>query len=446
MTSEPHSSDEKVAHTSSRRSPGLESKVAFALVLSLTPAIGIVILLLIFGGYPALLIITLIPLTLLSALVGVLYIRNLLTRQFFGIANLIECLRNGDFTMRANVQDKESAWGEVNFELNKLAISLHSKRIDAVESEIILDKLIEEFDIPFLVTERGGALRHINVAGTELFGKERRELIGLSIEQLNLKPMLAADTGSVVEHQFPERSGRWEVRRNVVRQHGARYNLLLLNDLSRALREEERRAWQKLVRVLGHELNNSLASITSVAETMSAHKLINNDSKLSKGLELIVERGYGLQRFTEAYTSLAKLPPPKKQAVQLPHLVERITTLFDDKLVCDPIPDIELQLDPDQIVQLLLNLVKNAMETSANPQVRIRCEVLNQGATIQIIDNGQGIANPENLFVPFYTTKSQGNGIGLYLSRQIAEAHNGTLTLVNRSDSQGCLATVWLPR
>lgn len=443
MITEHQSKEHK--QTQANRSPGLENKVALALVLSLAPATCIIILLLSLGDYSALLIITLIPLTVLSVLVGAVYIRHLLTRQFFGVANVIECLRNGDFTMRANVQDKESAWGEVNFELNKLAISLHNKRIDAVESDIILDKLIEEFDVPFLVTERGGALRHVNAAGIELFGKERERLLGLSVEQLNLNPLLSAQTGSVVEHQFPNRRGRWEVRRNIIRQHGTRFNLLLLNDLSRALREEERQAWQKLVRVLGHELNNSLASITSVAETMSNHALIIDDPKLSKGLGVIVERGHGLQRFTEAYTSLAKLPKPEKQPIQIALLLERIITLFDQQLQVEAIPDLTLSLDPDQVEQLMLNLIKNALETSADPVVTIRCLQHNHGILIEVIDNGLGITNPENLFVPFYTTKAQGNGIGLYLSRQIAEAHDGTLALTNRLDERGCVASVWLP-
>lgn len=445
MNSDSHSSEQKAQKASTSRAPGLENKVALALILSLTPASCIIILLLVFGNYSTLFIITIIPLSLLSVLAGAVYIRSLLTRQFFGVANVIECLRNGDFTMRANVNDKESAWGEVNFELNKLAVSLHHKRIDAVESEIILDKLIEEFDVPFLVTERGGALRHINAAGIELFGIERREVLGLSVEQLNLNALLLADTGSIVEHQFPNRSGRWEVRRNIIRQHGTRFNLLLLNDLSRTLREEERQAWQKLIRVLGHELNNSLASITSVAETMSTNALINSDPKLSKGLGVIVERGHGLLRFTEAYTSLAKLPKPQKQAFQIATLLERITTLFSDQVVFDSFPDFVMEIDPDQIEQLLLNIIKNALETSSEPLVRIDCRQRNHGLLIEVTDNGQGITNPENLFVPFYTTKAQGSGIGLYLSRQIAEAHNGTLTLANRADGQGCVASIWLP-
>lgn len=424
---------------------GLESRIAIAMLLSISPCIAALLLLLWFGDFSVLLLVTVFPIALLSIAAGIFHIKQVLQKQFFGIANILECLRNGDFTMRALANNRNSAWGEVNAELNRLATTLHKQRVNAIESEIILDKLIEEFDVPLLVIDRGEALRHINSAGVGLFGKQQSELIGLSIGQLNLTKLMSAKTATVVEHQFPTRGGKWEVRRNIIRQHGSRFNLLLLNDLSRTLREEERLAWQKLIRVLGHELNNSLASITSVAETMSDHAVANKDPLLSKGLQVIIERGQGLQRFTEAYTSLAKLPQPKKQNVYLKTLLDRVRALTDQKVTFESCPDVELDVDIDQIEQLMLNLIKNALETTEQPKVIVKAELQKQGVVINILDNGHGISNPENLFVPFYTTKATGNGIGLYISRQIAEAHNGTLTLENRIDQQGCMVRVWLP-
>lgn len=426
--------------------PHLERKLRNIYLLTVCPILLMFLALLFTGDYSILVVLTLLPIAFISVLGGLIYLHKTLQKQFFGVANVIECLRNGDFTMRVSPQDMESAWGEVNHELNRLAVSLNNQRMNAVESEIILEKLIEEFDVPLLVTERGGALRYINRAGAELFTKERRELIGLSIKQLHLSTLFAAKTGTVIEYQFPNRGGKWEIRRNIIRQHGSRYNLLLLNDLSRALREEERQAWQKIVRVLGHELNNSMASITSVAETMSGRADVNADPVLSKGLSVIVERGHGLQRFTEAYTSLAKLPQPKSDLISVNAVVERVVTLLGGNIQLLGELDVTLNADPDQLEQLLLNLAKNALESgSPKPVVQICIVREVNGVVIEIKDNGQGIANPDNLFVPFYTTKKSGNGIGLYLCRQISEAHKGVLTLENNQGESGCTARIWLP-
>ena len=425
---------------------GLERRLLLAVATSISPIMLILVLLLLFGNYSTLLIITLIPLAFLCVFAGVWYMHHSMQKQFFGMANVIECLRNGDFTVRATVQDKDSAWGEVNQELNRLSKNMHDQRIVAVESEIILDKLIEEFDVPLLVTDRAGALRHLNQAAVALFAKDKRDLIGLSIEQLNLTHFLYAENGAVLSHQFPARDGKWEVRRNIIRRHGSRFNLLLLNDLSRALREEQRLAWLQLIRVLGHELNNSLASITSVAETMTNHQSVNNEPILRRGLNVIVERGHGLQRFTEAYTSLAKLPQPEKQLVNLDSILGRVITLINCDISVEGDTQVTLNADPDQIEQVLINLIKNGLESGAEtPTVKV---TINKGAKstiIDIIDNGQGIANPDNLFVPFYTTKNNGTGVGLFLSRQIVEAHNGRLTLDNLPNHQGCVARIWYP-
>ncbi len=427
------------------RSRSLESRVLVAFILSVCPAL-IIVLLSAFTLYSWLLLLTIVPIVLISLLAGIWYIRRVLQNQFFGIANIIEGLRQGDFTMRPNAKQTEGAWGEVNHELAQLAKHLHQERVETIESDIILDKLTEEFDVPLLMTDRSGALKHINNAGVNLFGTDRQRLLGLSTNQLKINPLLNVDTGTVVEHAFPVKEARWEVRKSIIHQHGVRFDVLLLNDLSPALREEERQAWQKLIRVLGHELNNSLASITSVAETMANHALVNEEKILKKGLSVITERSHGLQRFTEAYTSLAKLPSPNKSPIAIQNILTRVLGLFDERVSYISQTNTTLAVDSDQIEQVLINLIKNGLE-SGNSEPEVCIETFLKGArlVITITDNGQGIANQDNLFVPFYTTKDGGSGIGLYLCRQIVEAHQGKLSLQNRSGAPGSVATIGLP-
>jgi nitrogen fixation/metabolism regulation signal transduction histidine kinase len=427
------------------RTRSLESRILLAFTLSVSPALVFIIISSL-AEYSWLLILTIVPIVLLSVLGGLLYIRRLLQNQFFGVANIIEGLRQGDFTMRPNASQTEGAWGEVNQELSQLAQQLHHERVETIESDIILDKLTEEFDVPLLMTDRSGALKHINRAGLSLFDMDRHVLIGLSAMQLKISPLLEVESGLVIEHAFPAKEGRWEVRRSVIHQHGIRFDVLLLNDLSRALREEERQAWQKLIRVLGHELNNSLASITSVAETMSNHEMVAGDRVLEKGLRVITERSHGLQRFTEAYTSLAKLPAPNKSHIKMAGLLTRVLGLFDESVSLKVGVEIKLNIDSDQIEQVLINIVKNGLE-SGNSKPRVSIEAYREGAhiVIAVSDNGHGIANQDNLFVPFYTTKTEGSGIGLYLCRQIIEAHQGKIQLMNRRESKGCVVKLWLP-
>lgn len=417
-----------------------------AFVIAVTPAL-LIVMFATFSEYSWLMVFTLVPIAVLSVLAGLFYIRKSLQTQFFGVANVIEGLRQGDFTMRPNSNLDNGAWGEVNQELTQLALQLHHQRVETVESDIILDKLTEEFDVPLLMIDRSGALKHINNAGISLFNISRQKILGLSAQQLNIEPLLKAETGVVLEHAFPTKEARWEVRRSIIHQHGIRFDVLLLNDLSRALREEERRAWQKLIRVLGHELNNSLASITSVAETMSNQSKLAEDKMLKKGLQVITERSHGLQRFTEAYTSLAKLPSPSKSGIKLQELLNRVQGLFDERVSFDNQADLRLNIDIDQIEQVLINLVKNGLE-SGNSQPIVVVQTYREGTRIVITikDNGHGIANQDNLFVPFYTTKEEGSGIGLYLCRQIIEAHHGKIQLTNRTgNTRGCVVKLWLP-
>jgi two-component system nitrogen regulation sensor histidine kinase NtrY len=243
------------------------------------------------------------------------------------------------------------------------------------------------------------------------------------------------------------------VRRSSFRERGLPHELLVLTDLSRTLREEERNAWQRLVRVIGHEMNNSLAPIKSIAGSLET--LIRRDpppadwrDDARSGLNIIATRAESLSRFMQAYARLARLPPPQKEPVDLGELVRRVANLetrIPVRVV--PGPDMTIQADAAQLEQLLINILHNAAEASLETAGTVTTGWRDLADCVEVFtrDTGPGIMNPTNLFVPFFTTKPGGSGIGLALSRQIAEAHGGSLTLANRS-GPGCEALLRLPK
>jgi len=257
--------------------------------------------------------------------------------------------------------------------------------------------------------------------------------------------------------------GRWEVRRGEFRQGGLPHQLLMLADVSRALSEEERQAWQRLIRVLSHELNNSLAPIKSIAESLGA--LVGQEppprdwrDDLRKGLGIIAGRSESLSRLMAAYARLARLPRPHLEPVAVAEWVRRVVALETRLAVTvRPGPEVTVRADGAQLDQLLINLVRNAVDATQDGGGGVAVQGVGTGAVavgwgvrqgrldVWVRDDGPGLADSGNLFVPFYTTKPNGTGIGLALSRQIAEGHGGTLTLANREEGRGCEARVSLP-
>ncbi len=222
------------------------------------------------------------------------------------------------------------------------------------------------------------------------------------------------------------------------------------------MREEEREAWQRLLRVLGHELNNSLAPIQSVAQSLESslqRERQGNPSEslladVRQGLAIIRSRTEALARFMAAYSRLARLPQPTLAPVDLHDVVHSVAKLsVRVPLSLKEGPHAMIRADRDQIEQLLINLIRNAADASLEVGGEVSIEWSRNGSywEVRVIDEGPGISNPANLFVPFFTTKPGGSGIGLVLSRQIAEAHGGTLTLENRQEHSGCIARLRLP-
>lgn len=369
------------------------------------------------------------------------------------VSNLLSALREGDFSIRARGARRDDPLGDLMIEANALSQTLREQRLGALEASALLRTVMEEINLAVFAFDDQRHLRLVNRAGERLLAQPSERLLGRSAADLGLTECLDGPASRTIQVSFPGGFGRWGMRRSSFRQGGLPHQLLVLADLSQALRDEERQAWQRLLRVLGHELNNSLAPIKSISGSLV--QLLARDTPpadwkddMQRGLGIITTRADALSRFMEAYSRLARLPAPTLKPVDLGSLVQRIVALETRLSVkVRPGSATSLQADADQLEQLFINLLRNATDAALETHggVLVSWDRAAAYVEISIKDEGPGISNPANLFVPFFTTKPGGSGIGLALSRQIAEAHGGSLSLQNRSDRSGCVASLRLP-
>lgn len=369
------------------------------------------------------------------------------------LSNLLAALREEDYSIRARGAGPDDAMGEVMIEVNQLGQTLREQRLGALEAAALVRSIIEEIDAAIFAFDGQLRLAIANRAGQRLLNEPLERLTGRTAEKLGLLQFFSDDGTRTVEHTFAGGSGRWEVRRTTFREKGLPHQLLVITNLSRALREEERQAWQRLVRVIGHELNNSLTPIKSIASSLEGivkrERLPDDWSEdMKRGLGVISSRAESLTRFMDGYARLARLPRPSLQTVDVEQLIRRVAELERRaKVEVVPGPRVIVRADPDQLEQLLINLVRNAVEAADESRGRVSVRWVSSGENVEIIveDEGPGLSGSANLFVPFFTTKPGGTGIGLALSRQIAEAHGGSLVLRNREGQAGCEAHLQLP-
>jgi len=397
-------------------------------------------------------------------------LRDHVFRPLRTLANVVGALREEDYSFRARLAVPNDALGDLSLEVNMLADLLAQHRAGAIEATALLQRVVEEVDLPIFAFDPTEKLRLINSAGERLLQRSSEQLFGITAGELGLQNSLSCENQALIRLNF-SREVRWLVRRSSFRQRGVPHALVVLSDVSRALREEERRAWQRLIRVMGHELNNSLAPIKSIAGSLNARLLaISLDPEerqdFERGLGIIEARAASLNRFLQAYRQLAQMPPPVLQQCSIAALVARVAvieTRLDVSVI--PGPDITLMADPDQLEQMLINLLRNAADAAievsgsgensngsknppadeSKPQIIATWRLTEKDVILTIEDNGPGLMNPSNTFIPFYTTKPGGSGIGLVLSRQISEAHGGSLELANRQERRGCIVKVTLP-
>jgi len=369
------------------------------------------------------------------------------------LSNLLAALREGDFSVRGRAPRPDDALGEVMREVNTLGGTLREQRLGAMEATTLLRTVMREIAVAVFAFDEHRRLRLVNRAGEQLLAAPAERLLGQNAADLRLDSCLEGDPQSTFQAVFPGGAGRWGMRRTLVREHGLPLDLVVISDLTQALREQELQAWQRLVRVLGHELNNSLAPIKSIAGTLDnlvGREPLPDDWRqdMRRGLSVITSRSESLSRFIGAYARLAKLPRPQLQPLPLADCVGRAVS-FETRVPVrvEPGPNLTLRGDPDQLEQVLINLLRNAADATLPAQTPIRIGWRRDGTMIEIWvkDEGPGLATTANLFVPFFTTKPGGSGIGLVLSRQIAEGHGGALMLENRTDGPGCVAVLRLP-
>ncbi|MFZ0395718.1 MAG: ATP-binding protein [Terracidiphilus sp.] len=375
-----------------------------------------------------------------------------LVRPLQTLSNVVASLREGDYSFRARGAAARDPLGELAGEVNALADLLQRQRVRSLEATALLARILEVMNAPLFAFDRENVLQLVNTAGTDLLGRPYARCFGHSAAALGLADLLKSPDQSI--HSFAEKPTRWLLRKASFRQEGVPHTLLLLADVSLPLQEEEQAAWKRLIRVLGHELSNSLAPIKSIAGSLLARvDVMAGDADtmrdFRRGLGVVESRADALHRFVQSYRLLAQLPPPHLKSVQLPSLLERVV-LLEQRLpvLLEPGPTVTLHADPDQLEQMFINLLANAVDaTLANraQRVRVTWRVADSSTWVNIEDSGLGIANTENLFVPFYTTKPKGSGVGLALAQQIARAHGGEIRLVNREDGDGARATVRLP-
>ena len=376
--------------------------------------------------------------------------RERVVRSLQTIANLLSALREGDYSIRGRAGG--GALGEAMRELNALAAIFRDQRLGAIEAVALLRTVMTQIDVAVFAFDGSERLKLVNRAGERLLAQPAERLLGRSAEELRLKSPLSGKE-AVIEAAFPGGAGRWGVKRKAFRQEGERHQLLVLTDLSKALRDEERQAFQRLIRVMGHELNNSLAPISSIAGSLE--RLVEQEPRgadweddMRRGLAVIGSRAGALRRFLEGYALLARLPPPHLVFTSASETVRRAAAL-ETRLSVRIVEgkDATLRADPDQLEQLLINLIRNAVDASlaTGGAVSIGWSVGKSQVEIWVEDEGEGLSETANLFVPFFTTKPQGSGIGLVLSRQIAEAHGGKLRLESGAGAAGCRASVVLP-
>jgi len=431
-----------------------EGHITWLIVGAVAPAAIIALSILWFGDFTAKVQWTLTLVIGGCALGFIMSAREHVVRPLQTMTNLLAALREGDYSIRARGARVDDALGEVLLEINALGETLRTQRLGAFEATALLRTIMAEIDVSVFTFDMERRLRLVNRAGENLLGLPIDKLLGRRASDLNLEVALDANEDAPLTLTFPGGAGRWGVRRSSFRERGLPHELVVLTDLSKTLREEERNAWQRIVRVLGHEMNNSLAPIKSIAgslETLLRREPPPADWKddARSGLNVIATRAESLSRFMQAYARLARLPPPMIEPINLEELIRRVASL-ETRLAVRVAKggDVTVRADAAQIEQLLINIVHNAVDASVETGggVVVGWREISECVEIYVQDEGHGIMNPTNLFVPFFTTKPGGSGIGLTLSRQIAEAHGGSLTLANRRGRSGCEALLRLPK
>ena len=334
---------------------------------------------------------------------------------------------------------------------NALGDVLRKQRLNLVQRELLLDTMVQNTPVAMLLVADGSAIVYANLAARQLLHHGRR-LEGRHLSDIvsEAAPALAEALARGNDGLFSSGEGEQEEVYHLARRsfslNGRRHELLLLRQLTLELRRQEVRTWKKVIRVISHELNNSLAPLASLAHSGAELVRRGQTERLPQILATIEERTRHLESFILGYARFAKLPAPRLASCAWPPFLDSLAAQAVFTLECEP-PAQPALFDAAQLQQALLNLLKNALE-SGSPPDKIGLHVSHaQGMLrIEVRDRGPGMSGAvlENALVPFYSTKRSGTGLGLALAREIAEAHGGRITLSNR-DGGGLAVVMILP-
>ncbi len=372
-----------------------EKRIAFFAVLAALPGVAFGTTLIWTSAWPRDVKIALTTLEFFLWLVLTLVLLDQIVRPLQTLANVVGALREEDYSFRARGAAPDDALGELALEINSLADILTEQRIQTIEATALLRRVVDEIDAPIFTFDPDHVLRLVNAAGERLLQQPSARLLGQTAAHLELNACFEARNETLVALPYSTPNARWMVRQSSFRQNGVPHTLIVLSDVSRALREQERSAWQRLIRVLGHELNNSLAPIISIAGSLASRLPLPElpeaqNADFQRGLDIIESRTAALHRFLQSYRRLAQMPSPTLQPVELRPLLERVAILETRVNVeIASGPDIVLMIDPDLIEQMLINLVRNAVDAAleqaqspqagaqtADPKVSMRWEAV----------------------------------------------------------------------
>lgn len=384
------------------------------------------------------------------------YLLRPLWREIAALNLQAQNLQDGSFNVDANQQLLSELIPLANA-LSDMSQQLRQERASLYQRELLLDTVLQSSPMALLLTDSGGRLLLANPAARQLLWQGRRCDGMLLMPQLQQVPALAQAIAS--QHDgllyLGEPASIWHLSISQFYLNQQQHQLYLIKPLTQELHREEVKAWKKLLRVIGHELNNTLAPLSSLAFSGEQLATAQADVALQRIFQTIRDRTKQLNQFLQAYIEFAKLPPPSRSLVNWPRLINQLQDQYEFELLGD-LPRLPWQLDVQQLSQLLLNLLKNAHESGS--AVTAICMTISEKAgsessgtakptnlLIQLQDAGGGLSDEvlSHATLPFYTTKANGSGIGLTLCRDIAQGHGGSLQLTNHQ--QGLLVSAELP-
>ncbi|MEO7324491.1 MAG: ATP-binding protein [Dokdonella sp.] len=380
-------------------------------------------------------------------------VRTNLMRRLRALSNLVEAARAQDYSIKAAHARESGELADLYRQLNMLIGDLEAGRHTEQELLGMLQKVVDQISVAIVACDAYDRIRLVNPLAAQLLRTPADKLIGTDFAATPLAAIPFSAEPRVVDFRFPGAESRWQVSQQFYRRQGRPSRIVFIVDLRMALAEEEILVWQRLIRVISHEVNNSLTPIMSLCQTLE-NVIARGDaaqhmSVMRDGLDVISQRARGLKEFISVYARIARLPEPQKVVFPASRLMQRVLAIFPGGVVerVGDEPEAKLFGDPVHLEQALINLVKNAVEANDSNEapVRFGCRVVDGNAEFEIIDNGAGIRNSDNLFVPFYTTKPGGAGVGLVLCRKIAARHHGQVTLENRADAAGAVARLCVP-